>query len=195
MSDIICVTNREDCAGDFLSRLSRIAAARPLCLLLREPDYPLMGYPVLAGRVRALCRPHSVPVVLHGRGGLLTETAQLHLPLFMLRKLSPEHRAGYKVLGTSVHSIEEAQEAIALGASYLVAGNIFPTRCKPGLPGRGLSFLNKVCTLTEMPVYAIGGVTPENIAGVREAGAAGACVMSGFMHCEDPEAFLEAFEP
>ena len=37
-----------------------------------------------------------------------------------------------------------------------------------------------------LPVYAMGGVGPGNIAQVKQAGAAGACVMSGFMTAPDP---------
>ena len=39
-------------------------------------------------------------------------------------------------------------------------------------------------------VYAIGGIDSSNIDAVRDAGAKGACVMSGFMQCEDVEAYL-----
>ena len=51
-----------------------------------------------------------------------------------------------------------------------------------------------VCRSVKIPVYAIGGISPENIAAVRAAGAKGACVMSGAMTCEDPAAFLASFK-
>ena len=34
-----------------------------------------------------------------------------------------------------------------------------------------------------VPVYAIGGISAENIDDVRKAGAAGGCIMSGLMSC------------
>ena len=49
------------------------------------------------------------------------------------------------------------------------------------LAGRGLAFLKEVCDNTCLPVYAIGGMTPDRLPGVLEAGAKGACMMSGFM--------------
>lgn len=195
MSDIICITDRECCVGDYFARLDAIAAAKPLCIILRAPGYPAVGYPVLAAKVRAICGKHGVPCVLHGQGGLLTETAQIHLPLPLLRELKPEQRAAYKVIGASVHSLAEAAEAVELGADYLIAGHIFATSCKPDKPGRGIPFLREICRSVSVPVYAIGGITPENIAEVRAAGAAGACVRSGLMRCADPAAFLEGFTP
>ena len=47
-----------------------------------------------------------------------------------------------------------------------------------------------MCESTSIPVYAIGGISAGNIAYVRGAGAAGACVMSGAMTCPDIENYL-----
>lgn len=55
---------------------------------------------------------------------------------------------------------------------------IFDTDCKKGLPGRGLQFLEEVCGAVHPPVYAIGGITPENLLQALSAGAAEGCMMS-----------------
>ena len=90
--------------------------------------------------------------------------------------------------------MEDAVLAEKLGCTYITAGHIFDTDCKKGLPGRGLDFLKNVCAGVSVPVYAIGGISPANISKVRETGAAGACVMSGLMVCEDPEDYLQEFK-
>ena len=84
-------------------------------------------------------------------------------------------------LSVSCHSLADVQEAIAAGATQIVLGTIFETQCKPGLAGRGLDFVREVCDIASLPVYAIGGITLQNIDAVKEAGAAGGCMMSGFM--------------
>ena len=80
-------------------------------------------------------------------------------------------------------SVEEAVEAVSLGASYVTAGHIFATDCKKGLPPRGLSFLKEVCETVSIPVYAIGGITFDKTQwnALKEQGASGACIMSGMM--------------
>ena len=45
----------------------------------------------------------------------------------------------------------------------------------------------------KIPVYAIGGISSENIKAVKNAGAKGICVMSGTMMCEDVEEYLGEF--
>lgn len=85
-----------------------------------------------------------------------------------------------------MHSVEEAVEAESLGADYIIAGHIFETACKP-LEPRGPEFLRRVCESVEIPVYAIGGITSENVSSIADAGASGACSMSGIMTAEDPK--------
>lgn len=84
-------------------------------------------------------------------------------------------------IGTSVHSIEQAKEAMTLGASYMTAGHIFSTQCKPGLTPRGIDFLKNICQTVQVPVFGIGGIHPDNMQQVLDAGAAGVCMMSEMM--------------
>ena len=65
------------------------------------------------------------------------------------------------MLGTSVHSTEDAIFAEESGADYITAGNIFETDCKKGLKGKGVNFLRNVCDSVNIPVYAIGGINAD----------------------------------
>ncbi|MDY0237166.1 MAG: thiamine phosphate synthase, partial [Gudongella sp.] len=91
----------------------------------------------------------------------------------------------------SVHSTAEAEEAVRLGADYLIAGPVFPTSCKPGREPEGIGFLGRVVSETDIPVYAIGGIGVHNIRLVARAGAAGACIRSGFMTEDDPGSLVK----
>ena len=196
MSDILCVTNRALCRGDFLRRLERIAAAGCAGILLREKDLPPAEYRDLARRVMALCARYDTPCILHGFAPVAAQLGAraLHLPLPALQALPEGERARFAVLGASCHSVDQARQAQALGCTYLTAGHVFATGCKPGLPPRGLDFLRDVCRVSSVPVWAIGGVRPDNFAAVRAAGARGGCVMGALMTCEDPAALLAAFD-
>ena len=91
---------------------------------------------------------------------------------------SQEQMKKFKHRGISVHSKEEAIQAQQLGATYLIAGHIYQTQSKPGIPPKGLDYLEEIVQAVEIPVYAIGGVTKERLPEVLTRGAKGAAMMS-----------------
>lgn len=185
MSDIVAVSNRAMC-GDFLGQLEKISKAG-IPIILREKDLPESEYETLARQVMSFCPE----VILH----TFADTARhlgikkIHLPMHMLRNTD---LAYFDTVGASVHSAEEAAEAEKLGASYVTAGHVFATECKKGVEPRGLKFLRRVCGAVTIPVYAIGGITPDRTRLAIDAGAAGVCVMSGLMRCEDIGEYLNS---
>ena len=125
----------------------------------------------------------------------------LHMPLNKLEELYKNHPVTYKMLrfrllglGASCHSVEDAKLAEKLGCTYIIAGHIYNTDCKKGLDGRGTDFLKSVVDVVQIPVYAIGGITPRNYTEIKSAGASGACIMSSAMTCESPELLLDNFK-
>lgn len=179
-----------------MQRVEKIAACRPKGIILREKDLTEEDYKKLAEQVLKLCERYEVPCMLHSFADAAMELGveNIHLPLHILRGLDEKKKEKCKEIGASCHSVEEAREAEKLGCTYITAGHVFATDCKKGLPPRGLAFLQAVCQSVSIPVYAIGGIGSENIASVREAGAKGACIMSGLMGCEDVEQFLRALK-
>lgn len=196
MFDIVCVTNRALCREDFLERIGKIAENHPAGIILREKDLPENEYRRLAEQVLNICKKHQVSCILHSfvDVAITCNVEAIHLPLPILRKMTPEQKTYFKEIGTSCHSLEDALEAQSLGSTYITAGHIFETECKKGMPGRGIGFLRTVCENVKIPVYAIGGINSENMTEIRKAGAHGACIMSGLMQCEDIKAYLRLFE-
>lgn len=183
---MIAVTNRHLCAGGterFLEQISYVASLHPRAIVLREKDLTEDEYTRLAKDVISICRSHGTMLFLHNFTGAAAalDYPYIHLPLAVLREYAASSGFKLKETGTSVHSLADAREAVRLGAGYLFAGNIYETDCKKGLPGRGLDFLRQVCSGCPVPVYGIGGVTPERLPELIKAGAAGGCMMSGFM--------------
>jgi thiazole tautomerase (transcriptional regulator TenI) len=89
------------------------------------------------------------------------------------------------VVGCSVHSLEEAIEAEKSGADYCIYGHIFPTACKADVRPRGLDTLRNITSSIHIPVIAIGGIQPDNVKQVLQAGASGIAVMSGVFLVKD----------
>ena len=181
----ICVTNRTLCRDDFLTRIDHIAKKGVAdAILLREKDLTEREYLELAEKVLSICKSHNRRCILHTYSKAAKELGckEIHLPLPLLQKMREEGaKQWFTTVGTSVHSLKQANLAMHLQADYMTAGHIFETDCKKGLPGRGLSFLSKVVCKSEVPVYGIGGISADNAGQIMETGAAGVCIMSGFM--------------
>lgn len=193
MCDVVCVTNRSLCGGDFLRRLDEIAACRPHAIILREKDLPEEKYTALAERAADICGRYGTRLILHNFAGAAIQLGikNIHLPLHKLMEMSEEQRAYFDIMGASCHSAEDAVTAERLGCTYVTAGHIFATDCKKGLPPRGLDFLREVCARVDIPVYAIGGISAENMRDIVQCGAKGGCIMSGFMRCENVQQYME----
>lgn len=167
-----------------MEQLERVCRYHPKALILREKDLPEKEYMVLAEEVLKLCGHYQVPCILHS----YVETAEklshpmIHLPLPALEKYRGKLN-DFRVVGCSVHSVEDALKAEKLGATYLTAGHIYTTDCKKGLPPRGLDFLEDVCKKVTVPVYAIGGIHmgTGQMEEVMKKGADGGCIMSEMM--------------
>jgi thiazole tautomerase (transcriptional regulator TenI) len=96
------------------------------------------------------------------------------------------------LLGNSIHSYEEGQQAKENGADYVLYGHVFPSQSKPGKTPKGLRELARLTQL-DIPVIAIGGITPENTGQVLQAGSKGIAVMSGVLDAHDPKAAVKAY--
>ena len=180
--NLIVITNRQLCRGYFLTQLRSVVSLQPSALLLREKDLPDEEYLLLAGQVRLLCDRNSVPFFVHGRLEIAREPGcpNIHIPLPALAELG-SRPDGFSCVSTTGHSMEDMRQAVALGADRIILGTIFETECKKGLRGRGLSFVREICAVCPVPIYAIGGIKESNIDAVMAAGAAGGCMMSGYM--------------
>ncbi|WP_231510843.1 thiamine phosphate synthase [Bacillus sp. UNC438CL73TsuS30] len=94
-------------------------------------------------------------------------------------------------VGSSIHSYEDGLKVIDR-ADYVLFGHVFPSHSKPGRCPKGLEELKKVSQLN-IPVIAIGGITPENTYQVLQAGATGIAVISGVLDAKDPVAAVKSY--
>ena len=190
-TNIVCVTNRKlvkayEENGSFLPFLEKIKEAakkKPAFIILREKDLSPDDYKELAKKVFEICDGEKLSCVLHYfyREAIELGAKKIHLPLHILEDMTEDEKKCFDVIGASTHSVEDARRAKELGASYITAGHVFATDCKKGLAPRGLQFLADVCDSVDIDVYAIGGISENNMKQCIGRGAKGVCMMSGFM--------------
>ena len=180
---IICVTNKSLCDGDYIERITAVAKLHPYAIILREKELEESEYLELAEKVMRICSDNGVKCILHTyvEAAVRLGSDAIHLPLDILRAVDRDLLSKFNVIGASCHSVEDAKEAERMGCTYITAGHIYATDCKRGLEPRGIGFLRGVCDKVSIPVYAIGGIERTKYDELIKAGAAGACIMSGFM--------------
>ena len=93
-----------------------------------------------------------------------------------------------KLIGVSVHSVEDAVSADRAGANFVTFGHVFASRSHPDGAPRGLEQLRSVIEAVRCPVVAIGGIRPDNVARVLEAGVSGIAVIRSVWNAVDPVA-------
>jgi thiamine-phosphate pyrophosphorylase len=151
---------------------------------VRERDLPEAELGVLVRRLVERLRGTGASILVNGHVELARATGVgLHLPA-AAPLLAPPRPALY---GRAAHDEAEARRAVAEGVSYLIVGPVFPTGSKPGHPGAGLETLARLAGIVApIPVFAIGGLTPERVWPVLTAGVHGVAVRSGILGAPDP---------
>lgn len=82
-------------------------------------------------------------------------------------------------IGVSVHSAREAAAAAALRADWCVAGPAYRTDTHPAREPGGAHLIRDSAASVSIPVIAIGGIAPDRIGELRDAGAHGVAAISG----------------
>ena len=183
----LCTADRPDLAA-FLS--SCIAGGVDIVQLR---DKALEARPLLARARVALevCRDHGVPFILNDRPDLALEigadgvhVGQDDAPAALARRLLGPGA----VVGLSTHGASELDAAAGEPVDYVSAGPVSETPTKPGRPGVGLSYLRYAAEHAVRPFYVTGGVTPETVPAMKEAGASRFVVVRYLTESADPEA-------
>ena len=162
------VTDRRQ--ADVLESARRAIAGGVDMIQVREKDLPARELFELVCKVRDLASGTKTRVLVNDRldVALAAGVDGVHFPANGLP--SDRVRPLVKVLGVSTHTLEEALQAEAAHADFIVFGPVFAT---PGKTAVGLEPLREVASRVRIPVLAIGGVTAAIAEEILNAGAAG----------------------
>ncbi|MGH8128465.1 MAG: thiamine phosphate synthase [Gammaproteobacteria bacterium] len=93
------------------------------------------------------------------------------------------------IIGVSCYdSLQLARDAVVAGADYIAFGSVYPSPTKPDAVRAPLSLFREAKRALDVPLCAIGGITPDNAGPVLTAGAALLAVISAVVFAEDSEA-------
>jgi len=97
------------------------------------------------------------------------------------------------LVGRSCHQGRDVTRAAREGCDYVTVSPVFASPSKPGYgPPLGIEGLRALTDAAGVPVYALGGVTPQRAAACVDAGASGVAVMGEVMRADDPASTVAA---
>ena len=90
------------------------------------------------------------------------------------------------LVGGSTHDIGQARQAVLDGADYIGVGPCFPSRTKTFSEFAGLDYVRKVAAEIRVPWFAIGGINPQTLPELMQAGAKRIAVSGVICGAESP---------
>lgn len=155
---------------------------------LREKSMSEEDFLREAREIRELCRSYSVPFFINDNVSIAlacgadgVHVGQEDMAAGEVRRLVGEN----KILGVSVHNVEEARAAVMQGADYLGVGAMFATATKAEARPLSMETLREICESVEIPVVAIGGLKKGNIAELSGTGVDGVALVSAIFGAKD----------
>jgi len=153
-------------------------------LQLREKNLPDKELIKIGKEIRNITKGTCTKLVINDRPDIaaICEADFLHLGQNDILINDARKIVGDMKIGLSTHSIEQAKEALKNNPSYIGFGPVYPTNAK-AIPDKpvGIEQLKQVLGFANIPVVAIGGIFPENIIHVIDAGAKNIVMVRYFM--------------
>ncbi len=157
---------------------------------LREKDASSLEFYEMAKRVLAITRKAGVPLLINDRVDIAlavdadgVHVGQRDLPVSVVRHLLGNE----KIVGASVHSVEESLKAVQDGADYLGVGAMFSTQTKMDAIVVSFEELAKIRQAISVPIILIGGINQKTIPDLKKFGADGYAVVSAIVAADSVE--------
>jgi thiamine-phosphate pyrophosphorylase len=184
--NLYVITNRHLCAPKpLLAVISEILDVGVKAIQLREKDLEDVTLFKLAKPISDLCKTYNAHLFINNNTKVAVDVgaAGVHLPDIdvSIDKVKAESDSDFLIV-CSIHGIDAAKKREAEGVDFITYSPIYPTVTKPEYgPAVGVANLERLIKQINLPVFALGGVTPERVGECLGVGASGVAVMSGIM--------------
>jgi 8-oxo-dGTP diphosphatase len=184
LPDVYAISGGVDADREaFLQRVRRLPSRGVRLLCLRCPGLAPDAYRALAAAVIGVARPLGVAVMLHGDDAGLAAlavtlgAAGVHLPARALRTGAGRTLPGALWLAASCHDADELAAAAAAGCDFAVLSPVAVTASHPQQAPLGWARFEALLETAALPVYALGGMRPDDAALARRHGGRGVAVL------------------
>ncbi len=155
---------------------------------LREKTISDSEYISMAGEIRDLTAKRGTLFIINDRVNVAVELNADGVHLGQHDTSVSEAKAiigNDKIIGASTHNIIQARQALKDGADYIAIGPVYPTSTKDYEPSVGLKVVQEISSEINIPIFAIGAITLENLDDVLKTGASRIAVCSAIISSKD----------
>jgi len=160
------------------------------CVQLREKELDDDAFLEEAIQICQLCHRYGVPFFINDNVDIAIKCKAdgVHVGQEDMEAAQVRRKVGDDmIIGVSVHSVEEALEAVKHGADCLGVGAMFSTSTKTDVHVLPKEVLKDICEAVDIPVVAIGGIGKSNIAQLAGTGVDGVALVSAIFSADDIE--------
>ncbi|OWY00021.1 thiamine-phosphate diphosphorylase [Thioclava sp. F1Mire-8] len=181
-----------------VAQLERLVPQGVRLVQLRLKDVPPAETRRQIARARDICAVHGAQLVVNDywQEALDLRCSFVHLGQEDMdtADLPALRRAGIR-FGLSTHDEAELDRALGQDPAYVALGPVYPTKLKKmKWAPQGLERVTRwKAHAGDVPIVAIGGLTPERAPGVLAAGADSLAVVTDIQQAPDPEARVRAW--
>lgn len=178
---------------DHVARLELLVPHGVKLVQLRIKNQPEAEIRRQIARARDICAVHGAQLVVNDYWQVALELNCSFVHLGQEDMDSADFaalkRAGMR-FGLSTHDEAELERALSHDPAYVALGPVYPTLLKKMKWGpQGLENVTRWKGMAgDTPLVAIGGLTPDRLPGVFDAGADSAAVVTDIQQADDPEA-------
>lgn len=133
-----------------------------------------------AEAVRRLTQSHDALLVINDDAGLARRIGADGLHLSAAALAACAERPDFAWVGASCHTADEIARAGELGLDYALLGPVRPTPTHPDAAGLGWEEFGQRIAGNTLPVFALGGLRPGDLAEAQAHGAHGIALMRGW---------------
>ena len=186
------VTDRQLSLGRSIIDVVESAVAGGVSVVqLREKDISTREFVELGKILLKILKPQNIPLIINDRLDVTLAIGAdgLHIGQSDLHYHDARKILGEKfLLGLSVETTEQVQEALHWNLSYIALSPLFSTPTKTDTaPPWGLKGLKEIRPRIHCPLIAIGGIHPHNSKEILEAGADGLAIVSAICSAPSPK--------
>jgi 8-oxo-dGTP diphosphatase len=164
----------EDADQAWIAQLDAALGAGISRLQIRLPNLDRQRRHAFVAAAVARCSAVRAEVLVNSDLSLAQEFGiGLHLRAAQLREFAERPLPADLPLAASCHDADELRRAEALGCDFAVLGPVLATPTHPDANGIGWPRFALLREQVSLPIYAIGGLAPEDIAQARQHGAQG----------------------